>query len=99
VTVTVTLHDPVLTPLSVVPDTLQYFEELAMTFSETFEVESTLSLAKAAIDFVETGLDSVTLGVVTDVEVDPMATTPGGLRVSEVGVAVEVLGDTSAGED
>jgi predicted thioesterase len=56
-------------------------------------------LAKAAIDFVETGLDSVTLGVVTDVEVDPMATTPGGLRVSEVGVAVEVLGDTSAGED
>ena len=43
VTVTVTLHEPALRPLSVVPDTLQYFAELDNTFSDTLEVESTAS--------------------------------------------------------
>jgi hypothetical protein len=45
VTVTVTLHDPALTPLSDEPETLQYFAELAATFSDTFDVEATVSLA------------------------------------------------------
>ena len=69
VTVTVTLHDPVLTPLSDEPDTLQYFAELATTFSETFEVESTFNLAKAAIDFAVADLDVDTVGAEVEVEV------------------------------
>ena len=65
VTVTVTLQDPAFNPFSVVLDTLQYFEELATTFSETFEVESTLSLAYTAIDLAVTAFLVVTVGVVT----------------------------------
>jgi hypothetical protein len=65
VTITVTLHDPVLRPLSDEPDTLQNFAELATTFSETFEVESIFKLAKAAIDFAVADLDVVTAGLVT----------------------------------
>ena len=45
VTVTVTLHVPALRPLSVVPETLHNFAELATTFNDTFDVESTVSLA------------------------------------------------------
>ena len=54
VTVTVTLQDPALSPLSVAPDALQYFKELRTTFSDNFEVEGTLSLADLAIDFTLT---------------------------------------------
>ena len=61
VTVTVTLQEPAFSPLSVVPETLQNFAELATTFNLTFEVESTFSLANAAIDFAEAALDIVTL--------------------------------------
>ena len=45
VTVTVTLHVPALSPLSVVPVTLQDFAELATTFNDTFDVASTASFA------------------------------------------------------
>ena len=65
VTVTVTLHVPALMPLSVVPDTLQYLAELDTTFSDTFDVESTVSLATVAIDLAVAALDVVTAGVVT----------------------------------
>lgn len=58
---TVTLHDPVFKPLSVVPVTLQYFDELGTTFNLTFEVESTLSLANDAIDFAGITLDIFTV--------------------------------------
>ena len=61
VTVTVTLQEPVLRPLRTAPETLQNFAELATTFSDTFDVEVTASLASAAIDFAETTLDNVTL--------------------------------------
>ena len=56
VTVTVTLHDPVLRPLRVVPETLQNFEELRATFSETFEVAITLIFADTASDLFVIGL-------------------------------------------
>ena len=55
VTVTLTLHVPVFRPFSLVPDTLQYFAEAATTFSDTFEVDNTLSFANAAIDFALVG--------------------------------------------
>jgi hypothetical protein len=45
VTVTVTLHGPILRTLSVDLTTLQYFEELDATFKEIFEVESTARFA------------------------------------------------------
>ena len=45
VTVTVTLQDPIFKPLSVMPETLQYFAELDTTFNDVFEVESTASFA------------------------------------------------------
>ena len=70
---TVTLQDPVLSPLRVAPETLQNFDELDTTFSLTLDDESTLSFANAAIDFNETALDNVTLGDVTDVEFGTMA--------------------------
>ena len=63
VTVTVTLQEPAFSPLRVVPETLQNFAELATTFSDTFDVEVTASLASAAIDFAETTLDNVTVRV------------------------------------
>ena len=50
VTVTVTLQNPAFKPFKVVPDTLQYFAELETTFRTSFEVESTLSFANAAIN-------------------------------------------------
>jgi hypothetical protein len=62
VTVTVTLQEPAFNPLSVVPDTLQNFEELGTTFSDTFEIENTLSLANAAIEFADADLEVVNLG-------------------------------------
>ena len=55
VTVTVTLQDPALSPLSVAPETLQNFAELLTTFRVTFEVEATLSLANFAIDLAVAG--------------------------------------------
>jgi hypothetical protein len=64
ITVTVTLQEPAFNPLSVVPDTLQNFEELGTTFSDTFEVENTLSLANDAIDFADADLEAVNLGEV-----------------------------------
>ena len=69
-TVTVTLQEPAFNPLSVIPDTLQNLAELATTFSDTFEVDNTLSFANAAIDLAETVFlvviaGAVTLGVVT----------------------------------
>ena len=60
---TVTLQDPAFSPLRVAPDTLQNFDELDTTFNLTFEAEGTLSLANVAIDFAETVLDIVTLGI------------------------------------
>ena len=63
VTVTVTLHVPALMPLSVVPDTLQYLAELDTAFSDTFDVESTVSLANVAIDLAVADLRVVTAGV------------------------------------
>ena len=45
VTVTVTLHDPVLRPLRVLPETLQNFAELGATFRVTFDVEATFNFA------------------------------------------------------
>jgi hypothetical protein len=71
ITVTVTLQEPAFNPLRVVPETLQNFAELATTFNLTFEVESTLSLANVAIDFAETGLDIVTLGITVTALLDP----------------------------
>ena len=64
VTVTVTLQDPAFNPLRVVPATLQNFLELETTFNDTFEVESTLSLAYVAMDLAVADLDVVTVGVV-----------------------------------
>jgi hypothetical protein len=64
ITVTVTLQEPAFNPLSVVPDTLQNFEELGTTFSDSFEVENTLSLANVAIDFADADLEAVNLGEV-----------------------------------
>ena len=66
VTVTVTLHDPALRPLTADPDTLQYFAELATTLSDTLEVESTLILAKVAIDRAEVSRFFDTLGIITE---------------------------------
>ena len=99
VTVTVTLQDPAFNPLSVVPETLQYFDEVDTTFKRTFEVESTLSLANVAIDFAEVALDIVTLGVITDVEFDPMTAPAGDFRVVDAGVETDVIGPTLAGDD
>jgi hypothetical protein len=45
VTVTVTLHDPALSPLSVLPKTLQNFDELGRTLRVTFDVEDTFNFA------------------------------------------------------
>jgi hypothetical protein len=45
VTVTVTLQEPAFNPLIDVPDTLQFFAVDWTTFSDTFEVERTLSFA------------------------------------------------------
>ena len=70
VTVTVTLQEPAFNPLSVVPDTLQYFAELDTTFNDVFEVESTASLAKTAIDFAVADLVSVTLGKAAAIDSD-----------------------------
>ncbi len=114
-TVTVILHNPDFRPFSVVPNTLQYFAELATTFSDTFEVADTLSLANIAIDFAEAALDIVTLGgtkasesvgivgVVVDI------TTTGMVVVADVGttgtddvvveVVVVVLGTKTVGYD
>jgi hypothetical protein len=95
VTVTVTLQDPAFSPLRVAPDTLQNFDELDTTFNLTFEVEGTLSLANVAIDFAETVLDIVTLGIALDVVIDPMAAISGGLRVVDVVVDTGVTGTTA----
>ena len=65
VTVTVTLHDPALRPLSDEPETLQYFAELAATFSDTFDVEATVSLEYLAIETAEVDLVSVTFGMIS----------------------------------
>ena len=61
VTVTTTLHEPPLRPLRVDPNTLQYFAELAKTFSETLDVESTASPENVAIDLTGIALDIFTL--------------------------------------
>ena len=61
VTVTMTLHEPALRPLRVDPNTLQYFAELAKTFSETLDVESTASPENVAIDLTGIALDIFTL--------------------------------------
>jgi hypothetical protein len=45
VTLTVTLHDPALRPLRVLPDTLQNFAELGRTLKVTFDVEATFNFA------------------------------------------------------
>ena len=86
VTVTVTLHDPVFRPLRVTPDTLQYLDELATTFNLTFEVESTLSLANAAIDLADADLDVVTLGITIVGAITVGAITVGAITVGIVGV-------------
>ena len=62
VTVTVTLHGPAFNPFNVAPDTLQYFVELRNTFSDTFDVEATSSLAYLAMDFAVADLTIFTLG-------------------------------------
>ena len=71
VTVTVTLQDPVFNPLSVVPETLQYFAELGTTFNDIFEVDSTASLAYTAIDFAVADFLVVTVGALTVAVVVP----------------------------
>ena len=71
VTVTVTLQDPVFNPLSVVPETLQYFAELGTTFNDIFEVDSTASLACTAIDFAVADFLVVTVGALTVAVVVP----------------------------
>jgi hypothetical protein len=63
--VTVTLQVPALRPLSDVPETLQNFTELATTFKDNLDVETTVSLANVAIDLAVTDLDVVTLGANT----------------------------------
>jgi hypothetical protein len=88
VTVTVTLHDPTFKPLSFVPTTLQYFAEVRATFNDTFEVERTLSLANAAIDFTDADLDVVTVGLIT----------VGAVTVGEVTVGAVTVGEVTAGE-
>ena len=65
VTVTVILQDPVLRPLRVVPDTLQYFAYIDTTFRETFDVEAIVILAYAAIDLAVADLEVVSFGMVT----------------------------------
>jgi hypothetical protein len=65
-TVTVTLQDPALRPLSAVPVTLQTLEELAATFRDTFEVETTFSFAYAAKDFADADLEVVNRGEATN---------------------------------
>lgn len=69
---TVTLHDPALRPLSVEPTTLQYFALLVNTFSESFDVEETASLAKVAMDLAVADLELVIVGA--DVATDGVAT-------------------------
>ena len=64
VTVTVTLQDPVLSPFRLVPETLQNFTELRTTFSDTFEVEATVSLANLAMDLAVVDFFIVTVGAV-----------------------------------
>ncbi len=100
VTVTVTLQEPAFNPLRVVPETLQNFAELATTSIPTFEVESTLSFANAAIDFADAALDSFTVGVialgvvVVVVGVETVGVETAGVLTIIVGVTVGVvLGD------
>ena len=64
VTVTVTLQEPAFRPLRVPIDTLQFFAKLETTLRETFDVESTFSLANAAIDFAEAAFDNFTVSTV-----------------------------------
>jgi hypothetical protein len=92
VTVTVTLQEPAFNPLRVVPETLQNLDELAATFNLTFDVESTLSLANAAIDLAEAALESFTVGVIALGVVVGVETT--GVLTIVVGVPFcVVLGD------
>ena len=64
-TVTVTLQDPDLRPLTTAPDTLQFLTELRTTFSDTFEAGNSFSFAKTAIDLADADLEVLIRGVIT----------------------------------
>jgi hypothetical protein len=82
VTVMVTLQVPTLRPLRDEPETLQNFAELATTFNDNLDVETTVSLAYEAIDLTVADLDIVNLG----------ATTVGVTTVGVVTVGVVTVG-------
>lgn len=65
VTVTETLQVPIFRPLRLEPATLQYLAELDNTFTDTFDVERTASLAKAAIDVPDVDRALVNSGIAT----------------------------------
>ena len=87
VTVTMTLHEPALRPLRVDPNTLQYFAELAKTFSDTLDVEGAASPENVAIDLTAIALDIFTS--IRDV--------PDVFAAGVVAAGVETVGVVTAG--
>jgi hypothetical protein len=94
---TVTLHEPVLRPLRVDPDTLQYFADLETTFKVIFEVGDALSFAYRAIDLTDAALDIVTLGVPALGVVNVGVLTLGVVTIGVVNVGVLTLGVVTIG--
>ncbi len=97
VTFIVTLQEPTLKPLRVVPDTLQYFAELEKTLNDNFDVESTFSFVRRAIDFAVIDFETVTTGVVTTGAVTNGAVTNGAVTNGAVTNGAVTTGAVTTG--